>query len=134
MIRGATENESSAEMDFTGQSLQEHCEHNPCYLCNEFDEPHAARHHNIKKWPPELRTRYNKNRENWMAVKGPVQRGMPGQDAERKRLLAQWLSVTNVSPIIHLHGRAVVTALLNVANGLAPYPSLKPLRQNAGAA
>ena len=133
MVHGATENESSAEMYFTGQSLQEHCEHNPCYLCNEFDEPHIARHHNIKKLPPEVTTRYNTNRENWMVVKGPVQRGMPGQDAESKRFLAQRLSVANVSPIIHLHGRAFVTALLNVASGLTPYPSLKALRQNATA-
>ena len=26
--------ETSAEMYFTGHSLQEHCENNPCYLCN----------------------------------------------------------------------------------------------------
>ena len=71
VFRGAAETQSSADMYFTGQSLQEHCEHNPCYLCNEFDEPHAARHHNIKKWPPELTTRYNINRENWMVVNVP---------------------------------------------------------------
>ena len=69
-----------------------------------------------------------------MVVKGPVQRGMPGQDAEQKKFLAQRLSVNSISPIFHLHGRPFVTALLNLDSGLPPYPSLKALRQNAGAA
>ena len=111
--------ETSAEMYFTGHSLQGHCENNPCYLCNDFDFPHAARHHNIKKWPPEVTLRYNTNRENWMVIKGPVQRGMPAEDAGQKQFLAQRLSIADLSTFRHLHGRNFVTALLNAACGPA---------------
>ena len=126
--------ETSAEMYFTRHSLQEHCENNPCYLRNDFDFPHAARHHNIKKWPPELTLRYNTNRENWMVIKGPVQRGMPAEDAGQKQFLAQRLSIAALSTFRHLHGRNFVTALLNAACGLAPFPTLRSQQAGAGSA
>ena len=122
---GQSPADASGEMHFTGQSLQEHCANNPCYLCNDFEFPHAARHHNIKKWPPELTARYNTNRENWLAIKGAVQRGMPDKYIEQKNFLVQRLSVKHTAPFLHLHGRAFVSALLNTASGLPPFPSLR---------
>ena len=126
--------EPSAEMYSTGHSLQEHCENNPCYLCNDFDFPHVARHHNTKKWLPELTLRYNTSGENWMMIKGPVQRGMPEKDAGQKQFLAQRLSITDISAFLHMHGRPFVTALLNAACGLAPFPTLRSQQAGAGLA
>ena len=62
-----------------------------------------------------------------MAIKGPVQRGMPDQDAKHKNFLARRLSlsVARTAPFLHLHGRALVFALLNAASGLPPFPSLR---------
>ena len=128
----ATDSEQShedASMYFTGHSIIEHCKLNPCYMCNDFDD-HAARHHNVKPWPAELTARYDANRENWMVIKGPVQRAIfQIQDPSAKSFLAQRLSVTNTAPFQHLSDKSFVTALLNAASGLPPYPTLRELRQ-----
>ena len=116
-------------MYFTGHSIIEHCKLNPCYMCNDLDD-HAARHHNVKPWLAELTARYDTNRENWMVIKGPVQRAdFQIKDPSAKSFLAQRLSVTNTAHFQHLSDKSFITALLNAASGLPPYPTLRELRQ-----
>ena len=69
-----------------------------------------------------------------MVIKGPVQRGMPDTDVGQKQFLAQRLSVTDISAFLHLHGRPFVTALLNAACGLTPFPTLRSQQAGAGLA